>query len=116
MSNWNLDNRASKALWAALHSMDQLSGSFADSETLKIGQLTFYNNLSGGNLIRKEAEMIADMLDNIFIKRKRAQYEAGIDRTQALNDIVKILIDADKILSQLGETIDASYLFRDEQE
>jgi len=111
MSNWSNNNRACTNLWVMLYRMNQLKTNFADSESLKMNDLTFFNGLNSAELRKNEALMIADQLDNIFRMGLAAVYETGIDRSGAMGNMVTFLTDGDKTLSEMASEVDTLYKF-----
>ncbi|AHF17024.1 hypothetical protein NIASO_00450 [Niabella soli DSM 19437] len=91
--------------------MQQLSTNFDDSGDLAMNTLTYFNTLGSPDLRKQQAMIIADQLDHIFRIGRGAKYEANVDRTKAMNSMVKILIDEKKLLKDLAQTIDDSYKF-----
>ena len=111
MSNWNKNNRACTTLWSTLFTMNQLSTNFDNSGSLKMRDLTYYNNLSIGDLLSQDAEIIADQLDNVFRHARGAKFESGIDHSKALSDMIQVLSKSEKSVEDLAEAIDALYFF-----
>lgn len=116
MPEWTINNRASTTLWTTLFRMNQLDTNFEDSGELKVSDLTFFNNLGSADLREQEASVIADQLDNIFRLGRGAKYENGVDRQSAMESMIEVLTDEDKLVSELGETVDAAYRFWRENE
>ena len=111
MSIWTKNNRACTTLWSTLFTMDQLGVNFNESGRINIRDLTFFNNLAGGDLRTLEIEMIADQLDNVFRNARGAKYENGVDRAKAFADLINVLSDPEKTVEDLAETVDALYFF-----
>lgn len=111
MAIWSNNNRACTTLWTTFFTMHQLVTSFELSGDLQMKDLTFYNPLNSSALRMQEAGIIADHLDNVFRFGRGAVYEQGIDRTIAITAIVNILIDGEKLVSDLAEVTDQCYLF-----
>lgn len=111
MGIWNKNNRACTTLWSTLYTMQQLKSKFTDSGALAMVDLTFYNPLSSGDLIKQEATILADQLDNVLRHARGAKYENGFDRSKAKTTLITVLVDSEKQVSDLAETIDEAYLF-----
>ena len=87
------------------------STNFAESGTLTMNDLTYYNELSSSDQRTNDISMIADQLDNVFINGRGAKYEAGIDHSSAIAGIVGILSDKTKQVQDLASTADSLYQF-----
>lgn len=111
MGIWNKNNRACTTLWSTLYTMQQFKSNFADSGSKLMIDLTFYNALSSGELIKQEATLLADQLDNVFRNARGAKYEKGYNRSKTLTNLITVLIDREKQVSDLAETVDEAYLF-----
>jgi len=116
MAEWSNKNRACKTLWTSLLQMNQLVTNFEDSGDLKMSDLTFFNNLSSADLRQQEASVIADQLDNIFRLGRGAKFEEGTDRAGAMDSMIQVLTDEDKLVKDLGEIVDGAYRFFRETE
>ena len=114
MADWTNNNRACKTLWTSLFTMHQLSTNFDDSGDLTMKDLLFFNPLSSGDLRKQEATVVADELDNIFRNGRGADFEQGIDRTTAMENMVEVLADEEKSVADLASVVDAAYRFRRE--
>ena len=111
MSNWTMNNRASTTLWTTLSRMNQLDTNFEESGALKISDLTFFNTLSSSAAQAQDAAMIADELDNIFRVGRGAEFEDGVDRLIAMDAMVTVLSDPEKLVMELAQTVDDMYRF-----
>jgi hypothetical protein len=111
MADWSKNNRACEAVWTSFYKMNQLFSNFDDSGTLQIKSLTFYSTLNSADLRKQQAIIIADELDNIFRNIRGAVYENNINRTTAMQNMVDILTDGSKTLSDLASAIDSCYKF-----
>ena len=116
MATWSTNNRACTTLWSTLFSMQQLTTNFADSGTVTMEELLFYNELSSSAERANSISMIADQLDNVFINGRGAKYETGVDHSSAISGMVTILSDATKQVQDLAATLDGLYLFWGEQQ
>lgn len=111
---WSTSNRAATTMWITLYSMNQLTTNFADSATLTMDQLTFFNPTASPEQQNHTATMIADQLDNVFINGRGAKYEPGVTRSDAIAGIIAILIDKTQTVETLASTADGYYLFWNE--
>ena len=111
MADWSANNRACTTLWSTLFYMHQLATNFDESGDLAMSDLTYFNPLSSSELRRQQAIILADQLDNIFRIGRGAQYENNVDRTNAMNSIITILIDGKNMVKDLAKTVDDSYRF-----
>ena len=111
MADWTKNNRACTTLWTTLYTMQQLSTNFDDSGELKMNDLTFFNALGSSDLLKQQAMIIADQLDNVFRNARGAKYEANFDRTKAIGNMAEILTVEDKQVKDLASTVDAAYNF-----
>tara|TARA_A100001015_G_scaffold319946_1_gene444611 strand:+ start:2534 stop:2890 length:357 start_codon:yes stop_codon:yes gene_type:complete len=114
MGTWSNNNRACTTLWTTLFTMHQLVTNFEDSGNLQIKDLTFYNPLNSSTLRMQEAGIVADHLDNVFRFGRGAVYERDVDRTIAITAMVNVLIDGEKLVSDLADVVDQCYLFWNE--
>lgn len=108
---WSSNNRACTTVWTTLFSMQQLSTSFADSGTLTMNELTFFNALSSADQRAHDIAMFADQLDNVFINGRGAKYEPGTDHSSAVNGLVGVLSSATNTVDDLASTTDSLYQF-----
>jgi hypothetical protein len=111
MADWSKDNRACKALWTCLYRMKQVSANFDDSGSLQINSLLFYSTIDSAELRKQEAISIADELDTVFRNGLGTVYENTIDRTSAMQQMVNILTDGNKSVTDLASAVDACYKF-----
>lgn len=108
---WSTNNRACTTVWTTLFSMQQLSTSFADSGTLTMNELVFFNELSSSDQRAHDIAMLADQLDNVFINGRGAKYESGVTHSSAVSGLVGILSEATNTVEQLASTADSLYQF-----
>jgi hypothetical protein len=108
---WNVNNRACTTLWTTLFRMRQFTTNFSESGALMMSDLLFFNNASSPALRKKEAEILSDQLDYTFRIGRGAKYEAGVDRTKAMNSLIGILINEKKKVEELAKAADDCYLF-----
>jgi len=111
MPDWSKNNRACTTLWTTLSSMQQLSTNFRESGELTMSDLTFFNTLGSSELRKQQAKIVADQIDNAFRIGRGAKYEQGVDRTKAMDEMVKILTDETKTVKDLAVNVDESYNF-----
>ena len=111
MAIWTTNNRACTTLWSTLYSMQQLTTNFAESGTLTMNDLTYYNELSSSDQRAHDISMVADQLDNVFINGRGAKYEAGVNHSAAIAGIVGVLSDKTKQVQDLASTADSLYQF-----
>ena len=111
MADWSTSNRACTTLWSSLYNMNILSTNFQDSGVIKMSDLTIFNALASEEVRRKQAEIIADQLDNIFRIGRGAKYENGVTRSTALTSLVTVLTNPDKTVSDLAAAADECYAF-----
>lgn len=111
---WSTSNRADTTLWITLYSMNQLTTNFADSGTLTMDQLTFFNPLASPEQQAHTVAMVADQLDNVFLNGRGATYEPGVTHSSAISGLVAILGDKTQTVATLASTADSLYLFWDE--
>ena len=111
MANWNDRPVAFVTIWITLHDLKQLASNYADSENLKMSDLTFYNPLSSDTERAIAAKMLADQIDNTLIKTYRCKYETGVNSSGAVNTMVSILTDGEKLVIDLCQKCDTLYKF-----
>jgi hypothetical protein len=115
MSDWNKNNLACTTTWTTLMVLDQLKEVFPKSGTLTMKELTFWNATTSEDVRKIQAATIARQMDNIFTKLRGALYEEGSSTEKAVSDIITILTDETKIVSDLAATNDTHYLFLGEE-
>ena len=71
----------------------------------------FYNPTLSPDLLKKEAESVAVELDMAFVNTCFAKYEGGVTKEKAIDDMIKVLLEAGKTMAHLAEKIDADYQF-----
>jgi len=111
MADWSNNNRACTTLWTTLYAMQQLSTNFDDSGDLKMNDLTFYSSLDSADLRKQQSTIIADHMDNVFRLGSGAIFEAGIDRTKAMSNMIDVLTDEKKQVKDLASIVDDAYIF-----
>lgn len=111
MAIWTSNNLACVNLWSTLYIMKQHKKTFKKAETLAMRDLLFYNPTLTKEELKFEANGIADFLDNVFKNTYGASYETGINKSQAIADMVDILINAAKTMAHLAAKIDDDYNF-----
>jgi hypothetical protein len=115
MSDWSNNNRAHNALWYSLRVLGELDVGFATAGTLKVEDLTYWNNLGSEEHRKQHAQTLSIQLNNMFIMIFRASFEDGITPDAAIADLYKGLSSGSTTLPELGETADAAYRFRGEE-
>jgi hypothetical protein len=116
MANWSKNNRACKTTWSTLRTLDQLDAVFGDAGTLKMKELTYYNQTSSKEQRKSIARMLAAQLDNIFRELRGARYENEITGDKAIQSMVEILIKPEATVAVLSEQCDINYKFYGEDE
>jgi len=111
MATWSTNNRACTTTWTTLYSMQQLTTNFADSGSLTMNQLTYYNELSSAEQRSHDIAMLADQLDNVFINGRGAKYESGVDHSSAVSGLISSLSQASQTVADLASTADGLYQF-----
>jgi hypothetical protein len=114
MFTWSSDNRACKTTWSTLFELDQLKAIFKDAGSMKMSELTYWNNTDSDNMRLTKVNEIAIEMDNIFIKERGAKYEKNKSKDTALEDIKNIMTNSDKTVQDLAEVNDNNYLFWNE--
>lgn len=111
MAIWTSNNLACVNLWSTLYIMKQHKKTFKKAGVLTMKDLLFYNPALTKEELEFEAEGIADFLDIVFKNTYGGSYETGINKTQAVEDMVEVLMDADMTMADLAATIDDDYNF-----
>lgn len=111
MADWSDNNRACKTLWTTLYAMKQITSGFSESGALKMSELAYFNPFDSEDLRKQNAGMIADQLDSTFRHGRGAKFETEMDRTKVISGITALLIDADKLVSDLADLVDSMYNF-----
>ncbi len=114
MANWTKNNRACTTTWTTLRVLDQNKRVFKDSGPVKMSELTFWNAAASSDLRKLQATTIANQMDNVFRDIRKANFEAGVTKEEAVAAIIDTLTVADKTISDLAAAIDAKYLFWEE--
>lgn len=115
VNSWNRNNRACTTTWTTLRVLDQIDEVFKDSGDVRMSELTFWNQAASADMRKLQATTIANQMDNIFRLIRRATYEEGVTREKAVSDMVNIMANEDKTVSDLSEVIDTDYLFWGEE-
>lgn len=111
MAVWSTNNLASVNLWSTLYIMKQHKKTFKNAEALKMQDLLFFNPTLSDDQLKHEAEGIADFLNEVFRKTYNAKFEQNIDKSKATAAMVAILVQKNKSLPDLAQTIDDNYNF-----
>ena len=111
MAIWSKNNRACTTTWTTLRVLDQLDEVFKDSEDIMMSELGFWNAVASADRRRQQASTLASQMDNVFRLVRRAKYEGGVGRDEAVSGIIDTLINGDATVSQLAEVIDQMYMF-----
>lgn len=111
MATWNVNSRACTTLWTTLYSMQQLTTNFADSGTLTMSELTYYNELSSSDQRSHDIAMLADQIDVVFTDGRGAKYEPGVDHSAAVAGLVGVLSQENQTVADLASTADSLYQF-----
>jgi hypothetical protein len=111
MADWLKTNRACTTLWTTLSTMQQIFTNFEESGALAMTNLTFFNPLVSADLRRQQALMVADELDQTFRIGRGAKFEKDYDRGRAIDEMVSILIDGSKTVTELAVAADKAYQF-----
>ncbi len=109
--SWNNTNRAAKTTWTTLMLLDQLQEVFDEAGALKMEELFFWKATQSESVRLHEAEGLAIQIDDVFRRIRGAEFEAGVTRLQAIEDMVKVLNAADKTVSDLAKIADEAYHF-----
>lgn len=115
MAIWNRNNRACTTTWTTLRVLDQNKKVFKDSGNVKMSELTYWNLTASADMRKLQATTLANQMDNIFRQIRRAEYEEGVTKEKAVNDMVNTLTTEEKTISHLADIIDADYLFWGEE-
>ncbi len=116
MEKWNNNNLACVDTWMALFRLKQIRTPFKDSGNIKMADLVYYNPVSGSEHRKMEATQLATTMDTVFTIGMGAALEEGVSKSQALNDMIKTLLDGDKTIAGLAKVNDKNYLFWKENE
>ena len=108
---WSKNNRAHTTTWIVLRLLNQGLGVFKDSGTVKMNQLFYWSSAAGAKMRAVQARSLAAQIDNMFRGVYGAAYEAGVNTTKAMDDMVTVLLAANKTVEDLAESSDANYLF-----
>jgi len=114
MFKWSLDNRACKTTWSTLMELEQLKAVFKDAGSMKMSELTYWNNTDSDDMRTTKVNAIAIEMDNIFTEERGAKYEENKSKETAIQDIKNIMVNSDKLVQDLAEVNDNNYLFWNE--
>jgi hypothetical protein len=115
--NWSNNNAACTNTWFCLSKdiMGQLTVAFDAAQTIKMSELTFWNEVASGDSREAEAEEIASMLTKLFTGMLGATYEAGQNMASAVIAMTQILTDSGKTVCELAAVVDEQHHFLGEQ-
>lgn len=113
---WSSNNRACKTVWSVLKGLDQISElqPFKSTGEIKIKELTFYPQDAGDDIGEAKPHAFALQLDRVFRNIRRAEYEEGIDKQQAVETMLAVLEQGEETVTKLSDVADDMYLFLDE--
>lgn len=115
MAEWSQNNRACKTTWFTLFVLNQHEEAFPEAGKLKMKDLTFYSRTADTDLRRTMARDLAIAMDNNFRLIRGADFEKNVKVDTAIHDMVNILLDEDKTMSDLAAVNDSNYRFLGEK-
>jgi len=116
MSDWNTNNLACLKTWIHLKVLNQHNRVFKTTGSLKMKQLTFWNQAASPDIRSVAAKTISFQLDNMFRMFDKAVYETESSKNKAVKSMQRILMDESATVFDLAVEIDNNYRFRGESE
>ena len=114
MAQWNNNNLAHINTWGGLRGLREHRLSFPRAGVLRMDQLDFWNQAATPEARALAARELAGKLDDLFRWALHAKYEPGKNSASAVASMEKKLAEAQATLCDLGEAVDAAYMFRGE--
>lgn len=108
---WNQSNRAAKTTWTTLMLLEQFQATFVEAGNLKMNVLLYWKETQSDSARRHDAESLAIQIDKVFREVRGAEFEHGVTRLQAIEQMLNILTREEKTVSELAEVADKSYRF-----
>jgi hypothetical protein len=115
MAEWSPNNRACKTTWFTLFVLNQHQEAFPDAGELKMKDLTFYSRTADADLRKTMARDLAIAMDNNFRLIRGADFEKSVQPGAAIKDMVDVLLDEDKTMTELAAVNDDNYRFLGEK-
>ncbi|OGU33126.1 MAG: hypothetical protein A2057_02430 [Ignavibacteria bacterium GWA2_35_9] len=116
MPEWNNNNLACLKTWIHLKVLNQYDKVFKDAGSLKMNQLTFWNQSASSELRSIAAKTICIQLDNMFRLHDKATYESGSNLELATENMHNIMTNEDNTIADLAFIVDDNYKFRGESD
>ena len=108
---WKPKNTAARTTWLILMLLDQFNEAFNKAGAVKMNQLAFWKATQSESARRREAEALFIQMDNMFRDIRKAGFEHGMTRLQALEAMVAMLTSADQTVATLADVVDKHYRF-----
>ena len=115
MAEWSPNNRACKTTWFTLFVLNQHQEAFPDAGKLQMKDLTFYARAVDVDLRKARARDLAIAMDNNFRLIRGADFEKNVKPADAIDDMVNVLLDEDKTITDLAAVNDSNYRFLGEK-
>src|SRR3972149_3703550 len=116
MPEWNNNNLACLKTWIHLKVLNPYDKVFKDAGSLKMNQLTFWNQSASSELRSIASKTICIQLDNMFRLFDKAVYEAGSNNITAIEAMHRVMTNEEKMVQDLATKVDDNYKFRGESE
>ena len=110
---WSSNNQAHHWTWKILIGLDLITEtkSFEATGKLKITQLRHWVSGEAKSTRRTKCRLLAAQFDGLCVNLIHAEYEAASTKEKARSAIQAILMDAEQLVSDLGEKVDSLYHF-----
>ena len=109
--SWKAQNPAARTTWVTLMLFEQFTEGFSKAAAVKMNQLAFWKATQSESARRREAEALFIQMDNMFRDIRKAGFEHGMTRLQALEAMVAMLTSADQTVATLADVVDKHYRF-----
>ena len=116
MAEWNNNNLACLKTWIHLKVLGQHNEVFKNAGSLKMNQLTFWNQAASPELRLLAAKTICIQLDNMFRFHDKATYESESSLEIAIENMHHVITNEHNTIADLAINIDDNYKFRRESE
>lgn len=115
MATWSKNNMACADTWIFLKALMQLNEVFSKSGTIKVEELTFWNESASPELRNIAAKTICQQLDNMFRLIDKATFEKDVTIEDAINSMADVLLKKGNTLTDVAEVVDSKYFFQGEK-
>lgn len=114
---WSNNSVACKTIWTTLMVFEQISERqlFKTTGDKKMSDLPFFAK-DGTDAVKKaRAKSLAIQFDKYFRIARGAKYESDVNKKKAVDSLVTVMKEADKLVVDLADVADDMYLFYREE-